>query len=271
MKTSILVVSHFGVAIVAAALAVIVVNGFQGPPNIGKLILTSVTLQATNGENRLRSKESGLTERPTYLPSDVTKFHGGAPYRDFFQPASKSFPRRVLDELAALPAHRVLFEELSRLREDCWSYLGALCGKDAEQRRDPKKLVKPKKQDFVLAVSTKQTSYDAGDGHLSVDHEKHSLTWTVSENNRAVEHARSSYMGQVLFGLLAKVEWTRGSGGDFAGNDEYSRDNRESGGGANYVTQSFRMKTKDELAAAARSRQGYSFASRGHAPSLRRF
>lgn len=79
-----------------------------------------------------------------------------------------------------------------------------------------------------------------GDGaEVSFDDKKHTVTWAVSENNHAVERARDSFLGTTLFGMLAKVQWTRGSGGEIVGNDEYRRDNRGSGGGANYVTRSF--------------------------------
>jgi hypothetical protein len=46
-------------------------------------------------------------------------------------------------------------------------------------------------------------------------------------------------MGQVLAQALAKVVWSRGSGGSFIGNDEYNRDDRNAGGGGNYVTRQF--------------------------------
>ena len=46
-------------------------------------------------------------------------------------------------------------------------------------------------------------------------------------------------MGQVFFGELAKVRWTRGTGSVFTGNDEYNQDASYEGGGANYVTTAY--------------------------------
>lgn len=62
------------------------------------------------------------------------------------------------------------------------------------------------------------------------------VTWAVSENNHAVERAHDAPLSRVFFGELSKVRWTRGTGGTFVGNNEYNRDNLDSGGGANYTT-----------------------------------
>jgi hypothetical protein len=116
-------------------------------------------------------------------------------------------------------------------------------------------LLLPKKKDFPLAVSTKTTSYDAEEGTISLNHKTMELHWRVSENNHAVERARDSYMGKTMFALLDKVEWTRGSGGEFVGNDDINRDNEDSGGGGNYTTATYRMKTKAELESEQRQRR----------------
>jgi hypothetical protein len=133
----------------------------------------------------------------------------------------------------------------------------ALFGKFGERGHGRTKLLLPKKKDFPLAVATKTTDYPADTGTITLDAAKHELRWYVEENNRAVESAHDSPMGRALFALLAKVEWTRGSGGTIVGNDEYNRDeNRDhAGGGANYVTHRFAMKTQAEKDAEARERQ----------------
>lgn len=113
----------------------------------------------------------------------------------------------------------------------------------------------PKLKDFPLAIPTKAVHYEADLGTISLNHKTNELRWDVEENNHAVESSRESYMGVVLFKLLDKVEWTRGTGGEFVGNDEYNCDSDHDGGGANYVTATYRMKTKAELEAEARHRR----------------
>lgn len=99
----------------------------------------------------------------------------------------------------------------------------------------------PKKKDFPL-TNGKTTSFRAGsDAVIGLSYEKQRcVVWDVSENNRAVERARGSVMGKALFAALYRIGssngWTRGSGGKIVGNDEYNRESRYDGGGANYVT-----------------------------------
>lgn len=65
------------------------------------------------------------------------------------------------------------------------------------------------------------------------------VVWNVPENNHAIDHAHNSPLAGVFFGALDKVEWTRGSGGVGYANDEYNREDRGPGGGANYSTFEF--------------------------------
>jgi hypothetical protein len=118
-------------------------------------------------------------------------------------------------------------------------------------------LLLPKKKDFPLAVATKTTQYDADLGTITLDPAKHELHWDVSENNHAVDSSRDSYMGRTLFSLLGKIEWTRGSGGTFIGNDENNQDSGRDyeGGGGSYVTATYAMKTKADLEAEAQQRR----------------
>lgn len=69
--------------------------------------------------------------------------------------------------------------------------------------------------------------------------ERRTVRWYVGENNKAVERARSSWLGQAFFRELKVISWSRGSGGELIGNDEYNREDRSEGGGANYVTARF--------------------------------
>lgn len=76
-------------------------------------------------------------------------------------------------------------------------------------------------------------------GEATVSLEGRNLTWNVPDNNHAVEHAHETWLGKALFAQLAKVKWTRGSGGYFVGNNEYNQDDSAPGGGGNYISESF--------------------------------
>lgn len=73
-------------------------------------------------------------------------------------------------------------------------------------------------------------------GEASLRFEGRRAHWRVPENNHAREHARAHPLAVAFFRALGRVRWTRGSGGDIVGNDEYNRDSGYEGGGANYVT-----------------------------------
>mgnify|MGYP006959960912 CR=1 FL=1 len=81
------------------------------------------------------------------------------------------------------------------------------------------------------------------------------LVWDVSENNHAREHAHKHGFAKLVFEAFGKITWTRNSGGEIVGNDEYNRDNRESGGGGNYTTMTFSAaQQKRDKEAAQRNR-----------------
>jgi len=122
----------------------------------------------------------------------------------------------------------------------------------------------PKKKDLNLIALTGDAQFDCGDGCITLRNADRTVVWSVSENNHAIEHARAYPMAKLLFGLLGKIEWTRGSGGKIVGNDEYNRDNRSEGGGGNYVTQEFRPLTKAEKEAKARAARSYSYGGYGY-------
>lgn len=65
------------------------------------------------------------------------------------------------------------------------------------------------------------------------------VTWDVSENNHAVDRARGTHLAAIFFAALDRMVWTRGTGGDIVGNDEYNEDDRSVGGGGNYITASY--------------------------------
>lgn len=77
------------------------------------------------------------------------------------------------------------------------------------------------------------------DWTMTFDDAQRELIWEVSENNHAVDRARSHDFVHVVFDRLRHVKWTRGTGGVIVGNDEYSRDTDCVGGGGNYITGSY--------------------------------
>jgi len=129
---------------------------------------------------------------------------------------------------------------------DEFAAVKALLNKDEATGRC--KLRSPRKQDFPDPKQS-MTQFDAEDGRIHLDNDKRTVTWNVPENNHACDRARESYMGQLLFRLLGQVKWTRGSGGEIVGNDEYNRDARYEGGGANYVKNRFGPQKERRLVA----------------------
>jgi hypothetical protein len=116
-----------------------------------------------------------------------------------------------------------------------------------------KKPLKPKKKDYITKVDRKNVSVDLEDAYIGFRDSSRTITWEVSENNHAKEHAHAHPLAKTLFNLLHKVEWTRGTGGTIVGNDEYNRDDSYAGGGGNYITMSFGPLGKDARRDYARS------------------
>lgn len=112
--------------------------------------------------------------------------------------------------------------------------------------------LKPKKKDFPK-VTNKTMRFERGDACVLFHDKQRSVTWLVPENNHACDAARESILGRVFFGALEKVEWSRGTGGEIVGNDEYSTDDHSVGGGGNYSKGKWGPKEqKAQRAAAAR-------------------
>lgn len=103
----------------------------------------------------------------------------------------------------------------------------------------PTKTRAPKRKDLRVLPVSRGATLDLGEAAIKLDDEAHAVSWRVAENNHAVDCARSLPMAKALFGMLARVEWTRGSGGKIVGNDEYNSDSDYEGGGSNYVTAAY--------------------------------
>jgi hypothetical protein len=109
----------------------------------------------------------------------------------------------------------------------------------SKPQRVPRKSVKALRKSMLTLHTSKSRSFSNDDASVFFNDEARTVRWSVSDNNHAVERARESFLGATLFAMLAKVQWTRGSGGEIVGNDEYHRDDRGVGGGGNYVTATF--------------------------------
>jgi len=126
----------------------------------------------------------------------------------------------------------------------------------------PVKLVAPKAKDLAKHAVSKSATCHMPDASVTFDNATKSVTWDVPENNHACERASEHWFARALFTALGRVKWTRGSGGEIVGNDEYNRDeNRyEAGGGGSYVKATYKALTKAEKAAKARrERERYSY------------
>lgn len=143
--------------------------------------------------------------------------------------------------LRSEPEGRLLLQRFQE--EDHWLLGMALVKGDEKGSR---KLVKPTKSAFAHLAVSKAESLTCGEASITFQHKQRSMTWAVSDNNHAVDRARESWLGRAFFSILRSVEWTRGTGGTICGNDENNRDQRDEGGGANYVTARFGPLGKDK-------------------------
>jgi hypothetical protein len=148
---------------------------------------------------------------------------------DFTQAIRPSGPRATFAYTRPDPDADIaddLAEALDRMAERVWQ---------GEQL----KAVKPRR---LLASdmdypTNRTTRFRAAGAVIDFDKDTSSVTWSVAENNHAVDRAREHWLGEALFSELAKVRWTRGTGGLIAGNDEYATENRSAGSGANRVNE----------------------------------
>jgi hypothetical protein len=126
-----------------------------------------------------------------------------------------------------------------------WKAL-AVKGDDGKVQRP----LKPKKKDFPLATNKTRgfSNTDWHEGTVYLDDKTRTVEWDVEENNHACDRASNSTLGRIFFELLNKVVWTRGTGGEIIGNDEYNRDVEDeyAGGGGSYVKRRFGPPVKEK-------------------------
>lgn len=101
------------------------------------------------------------------------------------------------------------------------------------------KLQAPKKSDLDLKPVSKDANIHLPWASVHFRNKTREVTWSVGDNNHAVENAHEHWFAKRLFAALHRIEWTRGTGGQIVGNDEYNRECSYEGGGANYVTHEF--------------------------------
>lgn len=114
--------------------------------------------------------------------------------------------------------------------DDAYAVLSELRGAPRTPRRSDIDSV-------CAAMNTKSAAYETI--WFSIRFAGRDVLWSVPENNRAVDSAHAHPVAVAFFEALSAVRWTRGSGGELIGNDEYNSESREAGAGGNYVTATF--------------------------------
>jgi hypothetical protein len=114
-------------------------------------------------------------------------------------------------------------------------------GKGYVRSRRPKA---PKRSQFN-PLKTNSDRVPVGDeAGIGFDRKRRVVIWSVADNNHSVERAHENSTGKAFFSRLGRVVWTRGTGGEIVGNDEYNQDARGAGEASNYVTHRFGVAEK---------------------------
>jgi len=106
-------------------------------------------------------------------------------------------------------------------------------GKGWQRSKRPKA---PKKAQFAPLKQSAERVPVGDEAGIGFDKKRRVVIWSVCENNHSVERAHENAMGKEFFKRLSRVNWTRGTGGEIVGNDEYNQEANYAGGGGNYVT-----------------------------------
>lgn len=127
---------------------------------------------------------------------------------------------------------------------------GRFCASDAERHlltaqcmlEEQGKLVAPTQariDRYMPKATNKTTHFDVEEGGIAFNNAKRVVIWSVPRNNHACEKAREHPVGSALFRALARVAWTRKTGGSVIGNDEGNEHCSDLGGGGNYLKDGF--------------------------------
>lgn len=96
----------------------------------------------------------------------------------------------------------------------------------------------PMKKDLEIFPISQSVKIEINEVYIGLDNDSKTLTYSVRENNHACEDAHNLNIIKKMFNLLSRIQWTRGTGGEIEGNDEY---NIEAGGGS-YTKYVYRSK-----------------------------
>jgi len=155
----------------------------------------------------------------------------------------------------------VVFKLFAPNREKACAATGKTYADPMDLRGSAGRPPKPTKGMFPEA-NGKTMRFDVSDGGISLDDATRTVHWEVRENNHAIERAREHPVAVALFRALDRMEWDTKSGGEIVGNDEYNRENRDSGGGGNMVNARYgRAKTDWEKSLGIRPRKTSTSAS----------
>jgi hypothetical protein len=119
------------------------------------------------------------------------------------------------------------------------------------------KFQSPQKKDLPFVAISKDASLELGDASVSFNNAGRTVRWNVYENNHAVESAKGHWFAKKFWAAISRITWTRGSGGEVRGNNEYNEDEHGHQAGS-YTVATYRMKTAADKKAAAARRNSYS-------------
>lgn len=112
-----------------------------------------------------------------------------------------------------------------------------------EQERAGKAPVTPTREHArqvgMAPLTNRDTTFRAmsntGYSEASITFDGRTVTWDVPEGNHACDTARETVLAEVFFDYLDRIHFTRNTGGEIAGNNEYASESFGVGGGANYL------------------------------------
>ena len=138
-------------------------------------------------------------------------------------------------------SNRDMFETVSGLLWKGW-------GKDA-------KFQSPQKKDLPFVAISKDATLDLGEASVTFRNAGRTMTWDVPENNHACDAAKAHWFAKKLWAAVNRITWTRGTGGEIRGNNEYNEEDEYGHRGGSYVVATYRMKTAAEKKAEALARR----------------